>query len=86
MSFPFIEDEMTETIFCYCCRTHHPKDQMRPFLTKTGYRWRCFRSIEAASAPNVERDAFGLRQTEMNRTQAREMAAHRARHRLQAGL
>lgn len=67
---------MTDTLFCYCCRVHHPKDQMRPYRTKQGYRWRCIRSIEAAACNTGERDAFGRQQTEQNRSEARRMAEH----------
>ncbi len=74
---------MTEMLFCYCCRVHHPKDQMRPFRTKTGYRWRCIRSIEAAAAAGCERDAFGRRQTEINRQAARLTAEQHLRTRHQ---
>ncbi len=65
---------MSEMLFCYCCRVHHPKDQMRLFSTKLGKRWRCIRSIEAAACERLERDAFGRRQTEINREEARHMA------------
>lgn len=65
---------MTETMFCYCCRVHHPKDQMRPFATKHGARWRCIRSIEAAACSRRERDAFGQKQTEINREDSRRVA------------
>ncbi|MDP3537481.1 MAG: hypothetical protein Q8S26_02125 [Azonexus sp.] len=65
---------MTETMFCYCCRVHHPKDQMRPFRTKLGDRWRCIRSIEAATRARAERDAFGQQQTEINREDSRRIA------------
>ena len=65
---------MTETMFCYCCRVHHPKDQMRPFPTKHGARWRCIRSIEAAACSRPERDAFGQKQTEINREDTRRVA------------
>ena len=58
---------MTETIFCYCCRVHHPRHQMRLFATARGERWRCLRSIEAAHGPRQARDAFGRRQTDINR-------------------
>lgn len=73
---------MTEMQYCYACRVHHPKDQMRPFPTKQGARWRCIRSIEAASSPKAERDAFGRRQTEQNRSEARHMAERLALLRL----
>ena len=44
-----------------------------------GHRWRCIRSIEAATAPSCERDSFGRRQTEQNRQEARTMAEQRQR-------
>lgn len=65
---------MSEMLFCYCCRVHHPKEQMRLFPTKLGQRWRCIRSIEAAACARGERDAFGRRQTEINREEARHQA------------
>jgi hypothetical protein len=37
----------TEPTYCYHCRTHHPRNEMRLIVTKTGKRWRCIRSIEA---------------------------------------
>ncbi|RIX43041.1 MAG: hypothetical protein D3M94_17475 [Rhodocyclales bacterium GT-UBC] len=77
---------MTEMLFCYCCRVHHAKDQMRPFLTKQGYRWRCIRSIEAAASSKDSRDAFGRKQTEINRNEARHMAERLALIRLEQGL
>ena len=58
---------MTEMLFCYCCRVHHPKEQMRLFHTRQGWRWRCLRSIEAAHRSQAERDAFGHLQSEINR-------------------
>ena len=33
-------------------------------------RWRCIRSIEAARNTAAERDAFGARQTELNRSRS----------------
>jgi hypothetical protein len=65
---------MTEMLFCYCCRVHHPKSQMRPFKTKLGERWRCIRSIEAAACSRRERDAFGQQQTANNREDSRLIA------------
>lgn len=67
---------MPEMLFCYCCRVHHPKDQMRLFPTKLGDRWRCIRSIEAAARERRARDAFGRQQTEINR-EASKLAARR---------
>ena len=65
---------MSDTLFCYCCRTHHPKEQMRRFATRSGERWRCLRSIEAARAKPGERDAFGRQQSEINRLSTSQMA------------
>ena len=39
---------MSTTIYCYHCRTSHPKEDMRQVVTKTGKRWRCIHSIRAA--------------------------------------
>jgi hypothetical protein len=63
---------MAETLFCYCCRIHHPKDQMRRFATRQGERWRWLRSIEAAGRSRGERDAFGHRHSDLNRLAASE--------------
>jgi hypothetical protein len=69
---------MTDTLFCYCCRIHHPKDQMRRFATRHGERWRCLRSIEAAGRSRGERDAFGRQQSYLNRLAASELAERMA--------
>ena len=65
---------MTDLLFCNCCRVHHPKDQMRRFATRHGERWRCQRSIAAAGLGTDERDAFGRRQSALNRLLAIELA------------
>lgn len=65
---------MPETLYCYCCRVHHPVDQMHSFLTSQGLRWRCQRSIDAAKGSRDQRDAFGKQQTEINREAALEAA------------
>lgn len=70
---------MPETLFCYCCQKHHPRDQMRRFPTRTGDRWRCQKSIEAATRSIDERDSFGQRQTEINREASRRSADFVAR-------
>ena len=68
---------MTDMLYCYCCRVHHPRQQMRLFPTTRGARWRCLRSIAAARSDTQARDAFGRRQTEINR-QATVAEAERA--------
>ncbi len=61
---------MTETAFCYHCRTHHPIDEMRQVTIKMGKRWRCIRSIEATKADRAGREAYGRSVTEMNKAEA----------------
>jgi hypothetical protein len=65
---------MTETLFCYSCRTHHLRELMHQFHTQHGLRWRCRRTIDAAKCGTTERDAFGRQQTDINRQFAQEMA------------
>lgn len=65
---------MMETIFCYTCRTHHPREAMHLIHTRHGLRWRCRRSIEAAQCSIAERDAFGRQQTGINRELAEQTA------------
>ncbi|MFY9327417.1 MAG: hypothetical protein WAO76_05280 [Georgfuchsia sp.] len=61
---------MTETAYCYHCVKHHPVEEMRLLVTKTGKRWRCIKSIEAAKAGKAQRDAFGRDVTEINKAEA----------------
>jgi hypothetical protein len=65
---------MTETLFCYCCRVHHPSNEMCRVPTRHGFRWRCQRSIKAAQCGVCERDEFGRQQTEINRAGAQKAA------------
>lgn len=66
---------MKRTQFCCSCRAHHETSLMQVIYTKRGFRWRCTRSIEAASASQAERDYLGKQQTEINREYSR-LAAH----------
>ena len=77
---------MTETVFCYCCRVHHDKNQMRLFPTRQGHRWRCLRSIAAAQLPVETRDTLGRLQSQENRAQASRAAQNsvQLRHSRQA--
>jgi len=65
---------MPETLFCYCCRVHHPRDRMHSFRTRHGFRWRCEQSIAAAKRSVDERDAFGKQQSEVNREAGQRLA------------
>lgn len=66
--------------FCYCCRVHHPKDEMRLHATSRGQRWRCRRSIAAARGSTGERDAFGHQQTVYNQQNARLSTEYALQH------
>ena len=50
---------MSDTLFCYHCRLHHPKEEMRQIETKGGKRWRCIKSIKGTKVGVSKRDAFG---------------------------
>ncbi len=65
---------MAETLFCYHCRMHHPKEDMRAIVTKAGKRYRCLKSIEATKKGREERDAYGREVTAMNRAEAQSRA------------
>ena len=61
---------MSQTAYCYHCVKHHPIEEMRLLVTKTGKRWRCLKSIEATKAGTAQRDAFGRVVTEINKAEA----------------
>lgn len=65
---------MAETAFCYHCRQHHPKNEMRQIETKAGKRWRCIRSIQATHKTAEARDAFGREVSAMNTAEAKSHA------------
>ena len=62
------------TRYCYHCRTHHPVEEMKLLVTKTGSRWRCIKSIEATKAGREARDAFGKRVTADNKADCQSKA------------
>jgi len=57
-----------ETLYCYHCGRHHPREEMRQIETKGGKKWRCIKSIEATKKSSVLRDAFGKTVTADNRS------------------
>lgn len=61
---------MSATVFCYHCRTQHSRDEMRLVVSKTGKRWRCIMSIEAAKKDRAEREAFGRQVSALNKAEA----------------
>jgi hypothetical protein len=63
----------TTTVYCYHCCAQHPKEQMRLVATKTGNRWRCKKSIDAAAKADKDmalRLAFGQQAAERNKFSA----------------
>ena len=56
----------TETIYCYHCARHHPREEMRQIETKGGKKWRCIQSIQATKKTSAQRDAFGKTVTAIN--------------------
>ncbi len=63
---------MSDTLYCYHCGRHHPREEMRQIETKGGKRWRCIQSIEATKRGAAERDAFGKSVSAVNSAQQRE--------------
>jgi len=64
----------TEQTYCYHCRTHHPRNEMRLIVTKTGKRWRCIRSIEATRQGPAAREAYGRQVSEINKAESKSRA------------
>ena len=64
----------TELTYCYHCRTHHPRNEMRLMVIKTGKRWRCIRSIEATQQGREAREAYGRLVSEINRAESKSRA------------
>jgi hypothetical protein len=77
----------TETIYCYHCTRHHPRQDMRQIETKGGKKWRCIQSIQATKKTSAQRDAFGKTVSAINSSenQARIKARLHA-ERLVAGV
>jgi len=68
------EKKEPATRYCYHCRTHHPVEEMKLLVTKTGSRWRCIKSIEATKQSRAAREAFGRQVTANNKSEARDKA------------
>ena len=51
-----------------------PAAEMRQIETKSGKRWRCIKSIQAAKQGSEARAAFGRQTTELNRAEAQSKA------------
>lgn len=55
------------TKFCYHCQSSHDESQMQLVESRSGKRWRCMRSLDAAKRSLEVRDAFGRLTTERNK-------------------
>jgi hypothetical protein len=71
--YPF-KPMATEPTYCYHCRMHHPRNEMRLIVTKTGKRWRCIRSIEATQQGPEAREAYGRQVSEINKAESKSRA------------
>jgi hypothetical protein len=69
---------MADTLYCYHCRTHHPKEEMGQVPTKDGKRWRCIKSIEGANKGRAAREAFGRQTTANNKADAQAVKSRMA--------
>ena len=50
---------MSESVFCYHCRRHHPRAEVVLVDTRGVKRWRCRQSLELCRRSVDQRDAFG---------------------------
>lgn len=71
------EITMPDTVFCYSCRKHHPRDDVIQVQSKGVKRWRCLKSIAESRKGREQRDAFGKAVTELNQALNPRKALHR---------
>jgi hypothetical protein len=69
--------------FCHHCGKSHQQSEMVLVSTRTGRRWRCRESLQAARMPPELRDAYGRHTSLQNRE--RQQRALRLRHQDAAG-
>ena len=50
---------MSDQVFCYHCRRHHPADQVTQVCVRGVKRWRCRQSLALSRSSAAARDAFG---------------------------
>jgi hypothetical protein len=50
---------MSDTVYCYHCRRHHPADEVTRVESRGVKRWRCRQSISLSQRSIDQRDAFG---------------------------
>ena len=67
---------MSDTVFCYSCRKHHPRAEVTLVQSKGVKRWRCRKSIVESQKSREQRDAFGKAITEFNRAMSHGKSTH----------
>lgn len=67
---------MSDTVFCYSCRKHHPLAEVTLVFSKGVKRWRCRKSIAESQKSRDQRDAFGKAITEFNRAMSHGKSTH----------
>ena len=58
---------MSDLVFCYHCRRHHPAHEVTPVYSRGVKRWRCRQSLALSRSSSAARDAFGRAVSELNR-------------------
>lgn len=67
---------MSDTVFCYSCRKHHPRENVVQVQSKGVKRWRCLRSLVENRKGRDRCDAFRKSTTERNRSTGLRKAMH----------
>lgn len=62
---------MSNTLYCYHCGRHHPREEMRQIHRKAGAKWRCIKSIQETKRSVAQRDAFGKEVSAINSSEQR---------------
>ena len=66
---------MSDQVFCYHCRRHHPAHEVTPVYLRGVKRWRCRHSLALSRSSSAARDAFGRAVSELNRALSTGRAA-----------
>lgn len=61
---------MSESVYCYHCRRHHPRSEVVLVESRGVKRWRCRQSLALGRRSVDQRDAFGRAVSEANRRAA----------------
>ena len=67
---------MSDTVFCYSCRKHHPLAEVTLVFSKGVKRWRCRKSIAESQKSRDQRDLFGKETSALNQAIRQRQSAH----------